>query len=316
MNLCEKEQDLTSRKKTRFGVIKRNYEFWLLCLPGVIYFLMFHYLPMAGTILAFKSYNYTQGIFGSRWVGFNNFKFFFASMDAWRLTRNTIGYAVLFIIINLISAVIFALLLFEVKNRKCIKTYQTVMFLPYFISWVIVGYIAYIFLNSDYGVLNQLLEACFGTRVNWYATPKWWPVILTIVNTWKHIGMNCIMYYAALMGNDDSIYEAATIDGAGRWRQAIHISIPSLVPMRTILTIMAVGGIFRSDFGLFYQVSRDVGALYPATDVIDTYLYRGLRTGDIGITAAVGLFQSVVGFAMVLLTNYVVTLIEPDNAMF
>lgn len=296
--------------------VKNNYIFWLLCLPAVITFILFNYIPMFGSILAFKSYNYTAGILGSDWVGFDNFKFFFASQDALRLTRNTLGYASVFIVVNLVSAVFSALLLFEVKSKTCIKTYQTIMILPYFLSWVIVGYIVNILLNSDHGVVNQFLDKFFGTTVKWYTEPKWWPFILTIANIWKHIGMNCIMYYAALMGIDSSIYEAATIDGAGKIRQAISISIPSLAPMMTILTIMAVGNIFRSDFGLFYQVPMDVGALYPTTDVIDTYLYRGLRTGDVGITAAVGLFQSVVGLVTVLVTNYIVKKIEPDNAMF
>lgn len=304
------------RSSSLLRTIKNNYIFWLLCLPAVVTFILFNYVPMFGSILAFKAYNYTEGILGSSWVGFDNFKFFFASQDALRLTRNTLGYASVFIVVNLVTAVFVALLLFEIKSRACIKTYQTVMILPYFLSWVIVGYIVNILLNSEHGVVNQFLQSFFGTSVKWYTEPKFWPIILTIANIWKHIGMNCIMYYAALMGIDGSIYEAATIDGAGKIRQAVSISIPSLTPMMTILTIMAVGNIFRSDFGLFYQVPMDVGALYPTTDVIDTYLYRGLRTGDVGITAAVGLFQSVVGLITVMLTNYIVKKIEPDNAMF
>lgn len=317
MGIFKKTKDSPSKRGSSFvRTVKNNYIFWLLCLPAVVTFILFNYVPMFGSILAFKSYNYTDGILGSRWVGFDNFKFFFASQDALRLTRNTLGYASVFIVVNLVTAVLVALLLFEIKSRACIKTYQTVMILPYFLSWVIVGYIVNILLNSDHGVVNQFLERFFGTSVKWYTEPKFWPVILTIANIWKHIGMNCIMYYAALMGIDGSIYEAATIDGAGKIRQAFSISIPSLTPMMTILTIMAVGNIFRSDFGLFYQVPMDVGALYPTTDVIDTYLYRGLRTGDVGITAAVGLFQSVVGLITVMLTNYIVKKIEPDNAMF
>lgn len=297
-------------------MVANNYEFWLLCIPVVLYFIFFHYLPMFGSVLAFKNYNYTEGILGSRWVGFNNFKFFFCSQDAWRLTRNTIGYAIVFILTNLVSSVGFALLLFEIESKKCIKTYQTIAILPHFLSWVIVGYVTYILFNHEYGVINNLLETFFGKSIKWYTSPQYWPVILTVVNIWKTVGMNSIMYYAALMGIDHSIYEAAMIDGANRWQQVKVISIPSLVPMMTILTIMAVGGIFRSDFGLFYQIPRDVGALYPTTDVIDTYLYRGLRSGDIGITAAVGLFQSVVGLVTVLTTNAIVKKIEPDNAMF
>lgn len=311
-----KTKSTEKKKRGILNTIRKNYVFWLLCLPAVLVFILFNYLPMFGSVLAFKFYNYTAGIWGSEWAGLNNFKFFFASQDAWRLTRNTLGYASFFIVINLLSAVFVALLLFEVKSRKCIKTYQTIMILPHFLSWVIVAYIVNIFLNSSYGVLNQFIETLGGTSIKWYSEPKWWPLILTIANTWKHVGMNSIMYYAALMGIDSSIYEAAEIDGAGKWRQALSISVPSLIPMMTILTIMAVGSIFRSDFGLFYQVPMDVGALYPTTDVIDTYLYRGLRTGDVGITAAVGLFQSVVGLVVVVITNHIVKMIEPDNAMF
>jgi putative aldouronate transport system permease protein len=209
-----------------------------------------------------------------------------------------------------------ALLMFEVTNRKHIKIYQTITILPNFLSWVIVGYITYILFNSEHGVLNQFLLLIGANKIDWYSEPKYWPFILPIVNIWKGVGMNSLMYYATLISIDDSTYEASIIDGAGRWKQTIHISIPSLIPMMTILTIMSVGNIFRGDFGLFYQITRDVGALYPTTDVIDTYLYRGLRTGDVGITAAVGLFQSAVGFVVVVFTNYMVKKMEPDNAMF
>ena len=190
------------------------------------------------------------------------------------------------------------------------------MIIPNFMSWVIVSYITYILFSGEHGVLNQLLTFFGFEKVAWYKTPEVWPFILPVVNIWKGVGMSCIMYYAALMGVDAEIYEAAVIDGANRWQQTKAISIPSLVPMITILTIMAVGGIFRGDFGLFYQIPRDVGVLYPTTDIIDTYIYRGLRTGDVGTTSAVGLFQSFVGFVVVILTNYIVKKIEPDNAMF
>ncbi|MBQ4517539.1 MAG: sugar ABC transporter permease [Clostridia bacterium] len=271
---------------------------------------------MFGAVLAFKDYNYAKGIFGSDWVGFDNFKFFFLSQDAWRITRNTLGYAVVFLVTNTVASMAVALLMFEVSSRKAIKTYQTILILPHFMSWVIVGYITYILFNSEQGVLNQLLTVFGQEKIDWYSSPQYWPFILPIVNIWKSVGMSSLMYYATLVGMDDSIYEAAVIDGAGRWRQTISISVPSLIPMMTILTIMNVGGIFRSDFGLFYQITRDVGSLYPTTDVVDTYIYRGLRTGDVGITAAVGLFQSFVGLVLVVFTNWVVKKIEPDNAMF
>ncbi len=292
------------------------WEFWIFCLPAITYFIVFAYWPMFGAVLAFKDYNYAKGIFGSDWVGFDNFKFFFLSQDAWRITRNTIGYSAINIVVGIVVSMAVALLMFEVINRKLIKTYQTVLLLPHFMSWVIVGYVTYVLFNGEKGVLNQILQFVGINKIDWYSTPSCWPFILPVVNVWKGMGMSSLMYYATLMGMDDSIYEAARIDGANRWQQTIHISLPSLVPMMTILLIMSVGSIFRSDFGLFYQIPRDIGALYPTTDVVDTYIYRGLRTGDVGITAAVGLFQSVVGLVLVVLTNRIVKKIEPDNAMF
>lgn len=307
---------LYSKKHCVRTYFTKNIEFWILCLPAIVYFIIFHYWPMFGSVLAFKDFSYTKGILGSDWVGFENFRFFFQSNDAWRITRNTLGYSTIFIITGTIASMTVALLLFEVRQRVCIKTYQTIMILPHFMSWVIVGYITYILFNDEKGVMNQIITYFGGDSIAWYSTPKVWPFILPIINIWKTVGMNSIMYYAALMGVDSSIYEAATIDGANRWKQILSISIPLLVPMMTILTIMSVGNIFRGDFGLFYQITRDIGALYPTTDIIDTYVYRGLRTGDVGITAAVGLFQSLVGLVVVIFTNYVVKKIEPDNALF
>lgn len=315
MKLSKNDKSVLKQCKAGTYIIN-NYEFWLLCLPAILYFIIFHYWPMFGAVLAFKDFNYAKGILGSDWAGFDNFKLFFMSNDAWRITRNTLGYQAVFIITSTVASMTVALLLFEITNRKAIKTYQTVMILPHFMSWVIVGYITYILFNGEKGVFNQIIRFFGGDGVDWYSTPGVWPFILPVVNIWKGVGMSSIMYYAALMGVDDSIYEAAVIDGAGRFKQTMAISVPSLIPMMTILTIMAVGNIFRGDFGLFYQITRDIGALYPTTDVIDTYVYRGLRTGDVGITAAVGFFQSLVGLAVVMFTNWLVKKIEPDNAMF
>lgn len=294
----------------------KNKEFLLLCIPATICFIIFHYLPMFGTIIAFKNYNYTQGILGSNWVGFDNFKFFFLSQDAWRITRNTIGYAVVNQITSIVCSVAIAILLYEIKNKFALKVYQTIMILPKFLSWVIVGYITYVLFNPELGVLNNLIEAFGGKPIDWYSTPSVWVVILPLCEIWKGVGMGSIFYYAALMGVDESLYEAATIDGANRWNQIKSISIPSLIPTMIVLGIIGLGSIFRSDFGLFYQIPRDIGALYSTTDTLDTYLYRGLRTGDVGITSAVGLFQSVVGFITVVVANAIVKRIDEDNAMF
>lgn len=308
---------LELRRPNKIGrYVVKNIEFWLLCLPAIVFFLVFHYWPMFGAIIAFKDFNYSLGILGSKWVGLDNFKFFFMSQDAWRITRNAVGYSLINMTVGTGLYIAVALMLFEITSRKCVKFYQTVMIFPHFMSWVIVGYITHILFSSEFGVLNQIITFFGGESVAWYSTPGVWPFILPITGVWKNVGMSCIMYYAALMGVDGTLYEAATIDGASRWRQTIHISLPALLPMVTILTILSVGTMFYSDFGLYYQIPRDIGVLYPTTDVIDTYVYRGLRTGDMSISSAVGLFQSLVGFLLVILTNAIVKKIEPDNAMF
>lgn len=297
-------------------IIADNIEFLLLALPAILFFLIFAYLPMFGAVVAFKEYHFDLGIFASPWNGLKNFEFFFTSQDVWRITRNTAGYGFLFIILGLITSVGLALMLFEIKNKAALKYYQTTVLLPNFMSWVIVGYITYILLQPDRGVLNQITTTFGGGAAQWYLEPKFWPCILSVVNIWKTIGMGSVVYYAALMGVSPDIYEAATIDGASKWQQTISISIPSIKNVMVILTILSLGNILRGDFGLFYQISRDVGVLYPTTDIIDTYVFRGLQTGSIGQTAAVGLFQSVVGFFMVVVTNYIVKKIEPESAMF
>lgn len=310
----KREAGKALKKKRSF---RENAELSALLIPGVLYFLIFCYLPMIGVIIAFKDYRNNLGIFKSKWIGFKNFEFFFTSQDAVRIFRNTIGYGIAFIILGLVCAVLVALLLYEVRSRAALKYYQTTMILPHFLSWVIVGYITYILLEPNLGVINKMLELFGFEGKQWYSEPKYWIVILPIVNIWKTVGLNCIMYYAALMGVDKELFEAATLDGAGRVKQIMYISIPSLVPLMITLTILHVGNVIRGDFGLFYTIPRDIGLLYPTTDIIDTYVYRGLREGDdLGITAAVGLFQSVVGLIMVVGTNLIVKKIDPEQSLF
>lgn len=296
--------------------MKQNIELLLLALPAVVFYLVFIYTPMLGIVIAFKNYKAPKGILGSSWNGLKNFEFFFTSQDAFRISRNTVGYALTFIAVNLILAVVVALLLNEIKNKKAVKFYQTAMLLPRFLSWVIVGFIAYTILSPTMGLLNTLMETFGLSRIDWYATIEAWPIILIFTNAWKVLGLNCIMYYAALMGVDKALYEAASIDGATRFQQVLYISLPSLKPLAIVLTLLALANIFRGDFGLFYIIPRDIGLLYPVTDVIDTYIYRGLRTGNLGITAAVGLFQSIVGFVMILSMNAIVKKVEPDSSLF
>ncbi len=305
-----------NKKRFSLGKFQEQSSLLMLALPAIIFFIIWHYIPMFGVIIAFKDYTYDAGILGSEWVGFDNFKFFFTSQDAWRITRNTVGYAAVGIVLDVITGVTVALLLNAIRSRAAIKAYQTIMILPNFLSWVVVGFISYILLNPSIGVFNQIITSLGFEGLDWYSEPKYWPFILSYAKVWKGVGMTTIMYYAALLGVDASLYEAARIDGANSFQSAWYISIPSLVPLMTMLSILAVGNIFRGDFGLFYQLSRDVGALYPTTDVIDTYVYRGLRGGDIGISSAVGFFQSFVGVILVCTTNAIVKKIEPDNSMF
>lgn len=303
----------TKRKRSFF----ETFELTLLALPAILYFLLFHYVPMFGLVIAFKDYRYDLGILGSKWAGFKNFEFFFASEQALRVTRNTVMYGVIFTITGLVAAMIVALLLFQITNKPLMKTYQTAMIIPNFMSWVMGAFIFYIILNPTSGVLSQVSGFLGLPKINFYSDPGYWPVILTIANLWKHIGLSSIMYYAGLMGIDKELYEAAEIDGAGKIRQTISISIPHLVPLMTILTILAIGNLFRGEFGMFYNVPRNMGMLYSTTDIIDTYIYRGLiQIGDIGMTSAVGFFQSITGLILIIFSNGIARKINPENSLF
>ncbi|MBU5349664.1 sugar ABC transporter permease [Virgibacillus sp. LDC1] len=307
------------------GFIKkviRNRFMLLMILPGTIWFLIFAYLPMFGTVLAFKDFRispdgFFASVFNSEWVGFKNFEYLFTTNDAYIITRNTILYNLAFIILGLIIAVGFAIMLSELVNKRTAKVYQTGMFLPHFLSWVIISYFAFTFLSVDKGTLNQIITYFGGEPISWYAEAKYWPFILVFVGIWKGVGYNSVIYLAAITGIDKSYYEAAVIDGANKWKQTRYITIPLLKPLMIILTILAIGGIFRSDFGLFYQLPKDSGALYPVTNVIDTFVYRGLiNMGDIGMSTAAGLYQSLVGLVLILVANYIVRRIEKDHAIF
>ncbi|WP_437177508.1 ABC transporter permease [Heyndrickxia camelliae] len=300
----------------------KNRVWLLMVLPGTIWFLLFSYLPMFGTVIAFKNFRYDpngffSSIFNSEWVGFDNFKFLFSTNDAFVITRNTVLYNAIFIILGLILGVGIAIVLSELANKKLSKVYQTGMLFPHFLSWVVVSYFVYTFLSADRGLINNLLEWFGGHPISWYNQSKYWPFILVIVNMWKGVGYGSIVYLAAIVGIDRTYYEAAMIDGATKWKQIRHVTIPMITPLIVILTILNVGKIFNSDFGLFYQVPRDSGPLFSTTNVIDTFVYRGLTTmGDIGMSTAAGLYQSAVGFILVLLTNYIVKKIDKEYALF
>lgn len=313
LNKFLKKVNIFNRKKLE----KDDKQRLIMCLPVIIYLFIFNYLPMGGIILAFKDFQFHKGIFGSDWVGFDNFEFFFNSQHAWRVTRNTVGYNIAGIILMLIVSVGLALLLYEFKKAIYIKIYQTAIILPHFLSWVIVGFITFALLHHQKGTFNQILNAVGLDSIEWYYQKVFWPFFLTILRLWKGFGMSCVLYYAALMGIDKNLFEAAEIDGASKWQITWRIKIPMLVPLMTILTILAVGRIFRADFGLFWQIPRQIGTLWPVVDVIDTYVFKALRqVGDIGMGAAVGLYQSIVGFILILTTNAIVRKIESDNALF
>lgn len=288
----------------------------LAFIPMLCVFI-FNYLPMIGIIIAFKNFKYDTGVFGSEWVGFKNFVFFLTSRDFPRVAWNTVSLNLFFMAIGTICAVTLAVLLFELRSRAATKTIQTIMITPNFLSWVVVGYMVYAFLSPETGWVNSVLIKLGIGKINWYSKAKAWPFILALVSVWKSVGMSSVLYYATLMGIDNTLFEAATVDGAGRFRRILHIILPSLVHIIVITTILSIGGIFRSDFGLFYQVTRDIGALYSTTDVMDTYIFRTMRVvRDMSMASAAGFLQSVVGFVMVLLTNYIANRINPENALF
>lgn len=297
----------------------RDFQLLILALPVMLYVFVFCYLPMAGIVIAFEDYRYDRGVFGSELIGFRNFEFFFKSDNAFNVTFNTLAYNLAFIVFGTLLSISVALLLNEVKNKTAIKIYQTSMFLPYFFSWVVVAFIVYAFISPSYGMANTFLSRLGVDTTNIYFSPPIWPFILLFVGEWKYLGYSVIINYTVLMGIDTSYYEAAEVDGASKLQRAWHISVPFLVPITVIQIIMAVGRIFSSDFGLFYQVTRDSSLLYSVTDVIDTYIFRAImnpNNSDVGMGAAIGLFQSLVGFILVIITNTIVSKVNKEAALY
>lgn len=308
---------MNSRKRTRLK-LKKSLPLLLMALPGLAYLVINNYIPMAGIVIAFKKMDYAKGVFGSDWVGFDNFKFLFSTPDAWIMTRNTLLYNLAFIVIGTICALAVALCMNEIKERFFAKYFQGAFLLPNLISMVVVSYIVFAFLNTDTGLLNRTVLPVLGvSEINFYSQPQAWPLILLIVYLWKNTGYASVIYLAGIASIDPTLYEAARIDGAGKWDQIRFITLPQLKSIIIILTLLSVGRIMFSDFGLFYQVPMNSGPLYSTTQTIDTYVYRGLmQLGNIGMSSAAGLYQSVVGFVLVLTANYLVKKISPENAMF
>ena len=316
MDAAVRAKQLKAHK--RRGKFKRFLPIYLMALPALLYFLVNNYIPMGGIVIAFKNYRYNLGIWGSDWAGFKNFEFLFKTNDAWLITRNTILYNLAFIVLGTVFSIAIAILLNEVRSRKLKKFYQTVALIPHLFSMVVVSYITYGLLSTDLGFINNSVLPFFGIDpISWYTEPSYWPAILIIVQLWFSVGYNCIIYLSTLLSIDKGYYEAASIDGAGTWHKIRHIMLPFLKPTIMVVLLMSLGRIFYSDFGLFYQVPMGSGALYNVTTTIDTYVYRGLMgSNNVGMASAAGVYQSVVGFALVLVANVVVNKVSKENALF
>ena len=306
------------KKGKKKNALKEYWPLYLMMLPALLYLLINNYIPMAGMVIAFKKLNFAKGIWASPWAGIKNFKFLFASKDAWIITRNTLLYNVAFILVNMVVGIAIAILITEVRNTKLKKIYQSAILLPFLMSMVILSYIVYALLSAENGLVNNSILPLFHIDpIQWYQKPKYWPVILIIANCWKGVGYGCLIYIASLIGIDPSFYEAARLDGASKWQEITKITLPSLVPTIITLLLLSIGRIFYSDFGLFYQVPMNSGVLFPTTNVIDTYVYRALiEQGNISMSSAAGVYQSLVGFCVVMLSNWIVRKVDKDQALF
>lgn len=312
------------RASGRFSKAKKTLMLLTMVAPGAIWLLLLRYLPMGGIILAFKNYKiypkdptFLNNLIHSKWVGLDNFKFLFTTGDSWVMIRNTLTYNIVFIILGVIIPVAFAVMMSELSKKFVAKTYQTLMFFPYFLSWVVVSYFLNAFIDAQYGLIPMAQRAAGETAVSWYTTPGPWPYIIVFANLWKNAGYSTVLYLAAITGIDQTQYEAAAIDGASKWQQILHVTLPNLRTMIAILFILNVGKIFNADFGLFWNVPMQNGALFSVTQVIDTYIYRVLmNTGNIGQSTAAGLLQNIVGFICIIGANAVVKKIDSDSTLF
>ena len=306
------------KKKSFMQRHKRFLPLYMMMIPGLLYLLINNYIPMAGIVIAFKQVNFRKGILASPWIGLSNFKYLFTTNDAWIITRNTILYNIVFIVLGTALAVFVAIILNELRGKLSKKVYQTVILIPYLISMVVVSYLANAMLSTDTGFINNSILSLFGIDpVSWYSEPKYWPFILVFVNLWKNFGYQSIIFYATVVGLDAGLYEAAAIDGATRWNRIYHVTLPGLRSTIITLTLMSVGRIFYSDFGLFYQVPMNSGPLFEVTNTIDTYVYRGLmQSNNIGMSSAAGVYQSIIGCLCVLTANFIVRKISKEDALF
>lgn len=304
----------TFKKQT----MKRLRPLYFMALPGLIYIFINNYLPLGGLVVAFKNFNYKDGIFNSPWNKLDNFKYLFSTSTSWVITRNTILYNIAFIILNTVFGVGTAVLLNEIRKRTSIKVFQMAVMLPYLLSIIIVSYLGYAFLSTDLGFLNtQILPALGIHPIQWYSDPTYWPAILIFINTLKNFGFLGLIFYATILSVSKDYYEAAALDGATKWQQIRHITLPSLKSTIIMMVLLGIGRMFYSDFGLFYHVPMNSGALYNVTNTLDTFVYRSLiQLGDVGMAASAGVYQSIVGFILILVVNFVIRKISPEDALF
>lgn len=298
--------------------LRHNTALYLMMVPGLAYLIFNNYIPMSFTIIAFKNYNFQKGIWGSEFNGFDNFKNLFSTRDSQIILRNTIGYNLIFIVIGLVVGLGIAILVDEISSKRAKRTYQMVYLIPYMVSITVVSYIVYALLSTDTGYINTTIMKALGmNKVSWYSSPKYWLLILVLVNQWKWLGYNSILYYSSIISIDSSYYEAATIDGATRFQRIRYITVPVIRSTIITLLLLQLGSIFKSDFGLFYQVPMNSSALMNVTNTIDTYVYRGIKSvGTLGMASAAGFYQSVIGFILVLIANGLVRKIDKDSAIF
>lgn len=319
---AKKNPAISRKNEKRVGFIKEihsNFSLYSMAIPAVVLLFLFCYLPLMGLILAFKDFQFDKGIFGSDWSTplFNNFIFLLSSGEAFRAIKNTVMLNAMFIISGIIFEVGIALLLNEIGNKTFKKITQSFTFLPYFVSWIVVGVFAYNLLNYETGGVNTLLSGLGFQKVDWYSEAGIWPLLLLFFNRWKLTGYGAVVYLATLSGIDESYYEAAKIDGATRWHQTKYITIPLLMPTVIILTLLSIGKIMNADFGMFYSLVGEASVLYPTTDVIDTFVYRNLRKiGDVGMASATGFLQSTLAFVLVMGSNLIARKIDKDSALF
>ncbi len=295
----------------RGHIFRRNFAWFLMALPALIWIIVFKYLPLFGVWIAFTDYKVRRGVFGSDFVGLDNFRFLFATDTAMRATVNTIFLNALFIIFGAFFAIFVAWLLFEIYSSKLTKYYQTLLLLPRFISWVVVSYFVYALLATDNGLINAVLQNLGLPRVSWYTSPQYWPLILLLTSLWSGVGISSLIYLSGMLAIDPQLFEAARIDGASRWKQFRYVTFPMILPLIVINLLLALAYIMNADFGLFFQVTRNQPLLYPVTDVLDTFIYRSLIvTKNVSMAAAAQFYQSIIGFVVVILFNWIVRRIE------